>query len=170
LPAFTGGWVGYAGYDTVRYLESEKLAAPPADDRGLPDLHLQLYLQTVVFDHVQKTVMVLTHVDSNAFEDSDSAYAQVQRDLDELEARLLDDDRSPLPTPRAHVGLSTATPDPGVSNMPAGGYASRSVSNARPRPTRLTCTARCGWLTPRRTCSICKPAARCWWGRAPRFW
>lgn len=124
LPAFTGGWVGYAGYDTVRYLESEKLAAPPADDRGLPDLHLQLYLQTVVFDHVQKTVMVLTHVDSNAFEDSDSAYAQVQRDLDELEARLLDDDRSPLPTPRAHVGLSTATPDPGVSNMPAGGYAS----------------------------------------------
>ena len=124
LPAFTGGWVGYAGYDTVRYQEGEKLAAPPTDDRGLPDLHLQLYLQTVVFDHVQKTVMVLTHVDSNAFADSEGAWTQAQRDLDALESRLLDDDRPPLPTPRAHVALSTATPDPGVSNMPDGGYAS----------------------------------------------
>jgi len=127
LPAFTGGWVGYAGYDTVRYLEGEKLAAPPADDRGLPDLHLQLYLQTVVFDHVQKTVMVLTHIDSNVFgvgdEASDAAWARAQADLEALESRLLDDDRPPLPTPRAHVALSTATPDPGTSNMPDGGYA-----------------------------------------------
>ena len=35
LPAFTGGLVGYAGYDTIRYYEGEKLAAaaegrPPA--------------------------------------------------------------------------------------------------------------------------------------------
>ena len=128
LPAFTGGWVGYAGYDTVRYLEGEKLATPPVDDRGLPDLHLQLYLQTVVFDHVQKTVMVLTHIDSNAFAGGDDAvdkaWAAAQRDLDALESRLLDDDRPPLPTPRAHVALSTATPDPGTSNMPDGGYAS----------------------------------------------
>ncbi len=29
LPAFTGGLVGYAGYDTVRYYEGEKLPAPP---------------------------------------------------------------------------------------------------------------------------------------------
>ena len=38
-PRFTGGWVGYAAYDSVRYLEPEKLPfekAPP-DDRGLPD-------------------------------------------------------------------------------------------------------------------------------------
>lgn len=127
LPAFTGGWVGYAGYDTVRYLEGEKLAAPPTDDRGLPDLHLQLYLQTVVFDHVQKTVMVLTHVDSNAFGDgddaADAAWQAAQCDLDALESRLLDDDRPPLATPRAHVTLSTKTPDPGQSNMPEGGYA-----------------------------------------------
>src|SRR5476651_2280672 len=28
LPTFTGGLVGYAGYDTARYYESEKLASP----------------------------------------------------------------------------------------------------------------------------------------------
>src|SRR4051812_4428450 len=44
---FTGGWVGYAGYDTVRYLEPEKLpfAAAPRDDRHLPDMHFGLYRQ-----------------------------------------------------------------------------------------------------------------------------
>src|SRR5258706_7967490 len=38
LPNFTGGLVGYAGYDTIRYYEGEKLTNPPADDRGLPDV------------------------------------------------------------------------------------------------------------------------------------
>ena len=33
LPAFTGGLVGYAGYDTIRYYEGEKLPNPPKDDR-----------------------------------------------------------------------------------------------------------------------------------------
>ena len=36
LPRFCGGAVGYAGYDTVRYVE--KLDRPPTDDRQLPDL------------------------------------------------------------------------------------------------------------------------------------
>lgn len=61
LPAFTGGWVGSAGYDTVRYLEAEKLTRPPNDDRGLPDLHLQFYRDVIVFDHVRKTMLVVTH-------------------------------------------------------------------------------------------------------------
>ena len=62
LPDFTGGWVGYAGYDTVRYLEAEKLPFGPQDDRGLPDLHMQLYMDVIAFDQVQKTVLLITHV------------------------------------------------------------------------------------------------------------
>lgn len=54
-----GGWVGYAGYDTVRYAEPEKLDHPPRDDRGLPDLHFGLYDNTVIFDHVDKLVYVV---------------------------------------------------------------------------------------------------------------
>ena len=49
LPDFTGGWVGFAGYDTVRYLEGEKLPEPPTDDRQLPDMHMGLYRQVVAF-------------------------------------------------------------------------------------------------------------------------
>ena len=62
LPAFTGGAVGYAGYDTVRYLEPEKLSSPPRDDRGLPDLSFGIYDDLVIFDHVYKTIIVVANV------------------------------------------------------------------------------------------------------------
>ena len=63
LPAFTGGLVGYAGYDTIRYYESEKLTAPPKDDRHLPDVLFGLYGELVVFDHVDKTIKVIANAD-----------------------------------------------------------------------------------------------------------
>lgn len=58
---FLGGWVGYAGYDSVRYGEAGKLSfdAAPRDDRGLPDLHFGFYDGVVVFDHVEKAVNVV---------------------------------------------------------------------------------------------------------------
>ena len=75
-PGFTGGWVGYAGYDTVRAQEPEKLpfAAAPPDDRGLPDLHFGLYRQVVVFDHVDKVLWVFVHVTLDEHETVDAAY------------------------------------------------------------------------------------------------
>ncbi len=57
LPPFTGGAVGYAGYDTVRYVEN--LPNAPEDDRGLPDMAFAFYDHMVVFDNVQKTVIVV---------------------------------------------------------------------------------------------------------------
>ncbi|MGI9429106.1 MAG: anthranilate synthase component I [Bythopirellula sp.] len=61
LPPFIGGAVGYAGYDTVRYVEH--LPHAPADDRQLPDLWFALYDHMIVFDHIQKTVIVLALAD-----------------------------------------------------------------------------------------------------------
>ena len=61
LPAFTGGLVGYAGYDTIRYYEGEKLPHPPRDDRKLPDVLFGLYNELVVFDHVDKTIKVIAN-------------------------------------------------------------------------------------------------------------
>jgi anthranilate synthase component 1 len=61
LPSFVGGAVGYAAYDTVRYLEPEKLTAVPQDDRKLPDLLFGIYDDLVIFDHVQKTVLVVAN-------------------------------------------------------------------------------------------------------------
>ncbi|HEX8325407.1 MAG TPA: anthranilate synthase component I [Tepidisphaeraceae bacterium] len=61
LPDFTGGLVGYAGYDTARYYEPDKIANAPADDRGLPDVCFGLYTELVIFDHVDKTVRVVAN-------------------------------------------------------------------------------------------------------------
>jgi anthranilate synthase component 1 len=59
LPRFCGGAVGYAGYDTVRYVE--RLPNPPPDDRHLPDLSFAFYDRMVIFDHINKTVAVVAH-------------------------------------------------------------------------------------------------------------
>ena len=56
LPSFLGGAVGFAGYDTVRYVE--RLPHPPPDDRNLPDLAFGLYDQILVFDHIRKLMVV----------------------------------------------------------------------------------------------------------------
>jgi anthranilate synthase component I len=60
LPRFCGGAVGYAGYDTVRYVEH--LPDAPEDDRHLPDLSFALYDLMVVFDHIRKVILVVGHV------------------------------------------------------------------------------------------------------------
>jgi anthranilate synthase component 1 len=59
LPRFLGGAVGYAGYDTVRYIE--RLPQPPADDRHLPDLCFAFYDRMVIFDHITKTIAAVAH-------------------------------------------------------------------------------------------------------------
>ncbi|MBI1913527.1 MAG: anthranilate synthase component I [Planctomycetes bacterium] len=59
LPRFLGGCVGYAGYDTVRYVE--RLPNPPPDDRRLPDLCFGFYDRMVIFDHLFKTVIAVAH-------------------------------------------------------------------------------------------------------------
>ena len=90
LPPFTSGAVGYAGYDVVRY--TENLPRPPKDDRGLPDLAFAFYDRMVVFDHVNKTnvVVAMARVDHARAGGAsiDSAYNDARRRVDELVARL----------------------------------------------------------------------------------
>ena len=85
LPRFCGGAVGYAGYDTVRY--TEHLPNAPEDDRHLPDLAFALYDLMVVFDHIQKVVLVVAHVPTDTGELA-GAYQQACDRIDELCERL----------------------------------------------------------------------------------
>jgi anthranilate synthase component 1 len=58
-----GGWVGFFSYDTVRYVEKKKLpfSGAPQDDRNLPDVHLGLYDDVLVFDNVEKVLILQCH-------------------------------------------------------------------------------------------------------------
>jgi anthranilate synthase component 1 len=88
LPPFTGGAVGYAGYDTVRYVE--RLPNAPSDDRGLPDLAVAFYDHMIVFDNVQKTVVVVALAKTGkgqgagGKEEYDDACRRVDRLVDKL--------------------------------------------------------------------------------------
>ena len=88
---FTGGWVGYVGYDTARYAEPEKLpfTAAPADDRNLPDMHLGLYRTVAVFDHVDKVLYAICHVLIDEHGSADAAWHAGRDELDRFVRRLM---------------------------------------------------------------------------------
>jgi anthranilate synthase component I len=86
LPRFSGGAVGYAAYDAVRY--TERLPDAPPDDRGLPDLSFALFDRMVLFDHIRKTVLVVAHAHLGYGIDPKAAYDLAAGKVDELVARL----------------------------------------------------------------------------------
>ncbi len=106
LPPFTSGAVGYAGYDVIRY--SEHLPDAPPDDRGLPDLAFAFYDQMVVFDHVNKTNVVVAMARLDKFTgDLAAAYADAQRRVDGLVAQLERPDATLAPADIAPGGPVT---------------------------------------------------------------
>ncbi len=86
LPRFSGGAVGYAAYDAVRY--TEHLPDAPPDDRGLPDLSFALYDRMVLFDHIRKTILVVAHAHLGPGTDLRAAFDEAAARVDELVGRL----------------------------------------------------------------------------------
>lgn len=84
LPSFTGGLVGYFGYDAVRYIEPRLNNIPALDPVGLPDIWMMLSKTVIVFDNLKDTLFLIVHADV----DQPDAYTQAQVQLDELEALL----------------------------------------------------------------------------------
>ena len=84
LPRFTGGIVGYAAYDMVRYYEN--LGEGPADDRNLPDLYFGLYRTMVIFDNVSKTIKVVCN--AHVTGDPGAAYNEAIESIDRTIGRL----------------------------------------------------------------------------------
>ncbi|MBG80541.1 MAG: anthranilate synthase component I [Phycisphaerae bacterium] len=109
MPRFLGGWCGYVGYDAARWLEPEALpiSKAPADDRNLPDLHMGLYREVVVIDHVAKILHVVVHVDVREHESPELAWEFGERHLDEVVERLQ--------STSVHLPAGTVDLDPSAS-------------------------------------------------------
>jgi len=88
LPPFTSGVIGYAAYDSVRYVEG--LPGQPPDDLHLPDLCFGFYDRLIVFDNATKSldVVVLAHVDDPSAEAIERGYAEACRRIDATIASL----------------------------------------------------------------------------------
>ncbi|KAK9794604.1 hypothetical protein WJX73_006210 [Symbiochloris irregularis] len=116
---FTGGWVGYCGYDTVRYTYESKLPfrqAPPDTD-GLPDLHLALYNEVVAFDQATKLAYICAWLHLEDFPTLEAAYLQGQRRLQALSHALESVDAACLSAGKATLALTQRPKRPEHSNM-----------------------------------------------------
>lgn len=92
LPRFTGGLVGYFGYDTVTYIEPRlKRDEPKPDPLGTPDILLLVSEEVVVFDNLSGKLYLVVNVDPEQVE------AGEQR-LAELEYRLRNGSRGYMPS------------------------------------------------------------------------
>ncbi|MEU5421765.1 anthranilate synthase component I [Streptomyces sp. NPDC020799] len=94
LPPFTGGMVGYLGYDIVRRLE--KIGEHGEDTLGLPELTMLLTSDLAVLDHWNGTVLLIANAINHNDLDTgiDEAYADAVARLDAMAADLC----RPVPT------------------------------------------------------------------------
>ncbi len=112
LPPFIGGAIGYAAYDVVRY--TENLPDPPPDDRDLPDLDFSFYHTICVFDHVRKTIALVTLARGRG-SDAATSYASATAKLDRWVSRLGRPARSHGPQGRSGESLAEL---PSVDSTP----------------------------------------------------
>jgi anthranilate synthase component I len=98
LPPFTGGAVGYFGYDMVRTIED--IPDTGRDDLGIDDAALMFYKTILAFDHLRHQI----HIISNLLVDESSApiekqYADATEEIRRMEALLRMPLEPPTPTP-----------------------------------------------------------------------
>lgn len=75
LPRFTGGLVGYFGYETIGYIEPKLAELKKADPIDTPDILLMVSDEVVVFDNLSGKLYLIVHAEAD---DYDSAQQRLQ--------------------------------------------------------------------------------------------
>ncbi len=111
LPRFTGGFVGYMGYEMMRFFEPAIALQPHPE---LPDA-IFIHADTVVaFDHAFGRLLLITNILESDGLDDREALEQAEARLDEIQRRL----RSPIPVQSGADGpIHSSEPAPWLPNM-----------------------------------------------------
>ncbi|EIP96767.1 anthranilate synthase component I [Opitutaceae bacterium TAV1] len=119
LPRFTGGAVGFIGYEYVTRIEPTVPAAAPVNDLGTPILYFMLADSLLIFDRAKQTLRlcVNAHIRDG---DADAAYDHAVAELGELHALLS------LPSTLAPAPLI----DPGPVTVPPGNFSRENFERA----------------------------------------
>jgi anthranilate synthase component I len=89
LPKFTGGAVGYLGYEAVDRFE--ELPSPEKDDLNLPMAYFLFSDTMLIFDHVTHRIKVVTHIRTD--EGIETGYRKAEAVIDGIIGKL----NAPLP-------------------------------------------------------------------------
>ncbi len=102
LPRFSGGAVGYMGYDVVRFFE--KLPETAVSVLDFPDAIFMIADTLVVFDHARHRLMILANARVNG--DVEAAYVDAIQMIERVSERLI----RPLPAiPQKRWGMKNST-------------------------------------------------------------
>ncbi len=88
MPTFTGGFVGYFGYEMIGYAEP-KLKIKSSD---VDDYHLMLFDKVIVYDHFRQKIMVIANMKAK---DGLQGYNAALLEIEKMIALINDDSRLP---------------------------------------------------------------------------
>ncbi|MFS8137145.1 MAG: anthranilate synthase component I, partial [Thermomonas sp.] len=84
LPGFSGGLVGWFGFECIEYIEPRLKANAKPDELGTPDILLMLSDELAVFDNLKGRLFLIVHADPS----QPQAWVRANRRLDALTHRL----------------------------------------------------------------------------------
>ena len=108
LPRFTGGAVGFVGYEYVTRIETTVPAAP-ADDLKVPLLYFMLSDSLLIFDRAKQTLRLCVNAHVRQPGDAGAAYDAAVKELTELFA-ILRQPREIAPAPLVEPGQIVVPP------------------------------------------------------------
>ena len=93
LPSFTGGFVGYASYDTVKYME-KTLKFKSYDEANFNDYHFMLFDKVIAFDNIRQKIVLIVNISIDNLEDN---YKKAEKELLNLKALVKADFHPVIP-------------------------------------------------------------------------
>jgi anthranilate synthase component 1 len=99
LPGFTGGLVGYLGYDCIRYIEPRLSQSNLPDPLGTPDALFMLSEEVAVFDNLNNRLHLIVLSKSESKEDISSAGQRLKELSDKLLTPLVQNNSEEINNP-----------------------------------------------------------------------
>ncbi len=81
LPQFSGGLVGYFGYETINYIEPGMQIAELDDPLGTPDILLLVSTEVVVFDNLSGKLFIIVNVEEDQLDEGKQRLNQLEEQL-----------------------------------------------------------------------------------------
>ena len=99
LPAFTGGLVGYLGYDCIRYIEPKLSSSNLPDPLGTPDALFMLSEEVAVFDNLNNKLHLIVLSKSESEKDITGAEERLRDLSDKLNHPLIPENSEEITDP-----------------------------------------------------------------------
>jgi len=99
LPRFTGGLVGYFGYETITYIEKRLAKNSKPDPLQTPDILLMVSEEVVVFDNLSGKLFIIVHIDpekNNALLQGEARLQQIAESLQKSLPKKISHDRQQI--------------------------------------------------------------------------